>query len=527
MGAAGNGNMIKEKYINNSLIPVSINNSEKIIDQMKQCICKIYGQKMGTGFFTKIPYGSQLLPVLITNNHVINRNDINEEKSILISLNNEKEYRNIKLDDSRIIFNDEKLDVTFIEIKENIDNINSNNYLEIDESINVGNKYLKKIYTSANSKSIYILNYPKGGNIVVSYGIISDLQDNIINHKCNTEQGSSGSPIISLNSLKVIGIHCSSNKSFDYNEGVLINSAIKKFNREKVSDVSNNNKINDENNFKIIEEKNSEKNNYIFKIISIKEYLQKGSVDYNTIPDDQFLCPECFKPPEILNFHSEKGQMKLICKYHNCMDINIEEYYKNIKNSKYNYLNNQCCECSRIQKYKNDMFNYCYHCGKDFCQECSDNHLIDRRKRKFIPVNEKDITCLEHFKELFKYFCEDCEENICEKCFENNHKNHNIIKLEEYIHSFQENLDVISERNKVLSDIIRFNQIFLNIHCKFPNNYYYIKSLINLGKSIKKESLRDPYLLELYMYGIETNYKLQKKAIELLKNKFGIDLNGK
>lgn len=137
------------------------------------------------------------------------------------------------------------------------------------------------------------------------------------------------------------------------------------------------------------------------------------------------------------------------------------------------------------------------------------------------------MKCLEHFKELFKYFCEDCEENICEKCFENNHKNHNIIKLEEYIHSFQENLDVISERNKVLSDIIRFNQIFLNIYCKFPNNYYYIKSLINLGKSIKKESLRDPYLLELYMYGIETNYKLQKKAIELLKNKFGIDLNGK
>ncbi len=44
MGAAGNGNMMKEKYTNNSLIPVSINNSEKIIDQMKQCICKIYGQ---------------------------------------------------------------------------------------------------------------------------------------------------------------------------------------------------------------------------------------------------------------------------------------------------------------------------------------------------------------------------------------------------------------------------------------------------------------------------------------------------
>ena len=146
------------------------------------------------------------------------------------------------------------------------------------------------------------------------------------------------------------------------------------------------------------------------------------------------------------------------------------------------------------------MFNYCYHCGKDFCQECSDNHLIDRRKRKFIKFNEKDITCLEHFKEFFQYFCEDCEENICEKCFENNHKNHNIIKLEEYIHSFQEYIDVISERNKVLSDIIRFNQIFLNIYGKFPNKYYYIKSIKNINKSIEKENLRDPYLKSLTIW---------------------------
>ena len=156
MGAAGNDNKKEEKYINNSVIPVSIDKSEKIIHQMKQCICKIYGKKMGTGFFTKIPYGSQLLPVLITNNHVINRNDINNENSISISLNNEKEYKNIKLDDSRIIFNDEKLHVTFIEIKENIDNINSNNYLEIEESINVGNEYLKKyILLQIQSQYIY------------------------------------------------------------------------------------------------------------------------------------------------------------------------------------------------------------------------------------------------------------------------------------------------------------------------------------------------------------------------------------
>ena len=524
MGAGGNDNIKEEAYINNSPIPVSINNSEKIIEQMKQCICKIIGKKTGTGFFTKIPYDSQLLPVLITNYHVLNKNDINEDNSISISLNNDQEYKKIKLDDSRIIFNDEELDVTIIEIKENIDNINSNNYLEIDENINIGNEHLKNIYTSANLKSIYILNYPKGENIVVSYGIISDLHDNIIQHKCNTEPGSSGSPIISLDSLKVIGIHCGSNKRYNCNEGLLINSAIKKFKREKVSDDSNNNKINEENNFKIIVDKKSEKNNYIFKIISIKEYLQEGRIDYNTIPDEQFLCPKCFKVPEILNFHSDNEKIELICQHHDYMELNIEEYYRIIQNSKYNYLNSQCYKCSIIQKYKDVMFNYCYHCGKDFCQECSYNHLLNRRE--FIPINEKDIRCLKHFKELFKYFCKDCEENICAKCSEKNHKNHNIIELEEYIHSLniQQYIDVISEKNKALSDIIRFNQIFLNL--KFRNNYYYIKSIINLAKSIKKESLREPYLLELYMYRFETTYQLQKKAIELLNDKFKIILNG-
>ena len=58
----------KEKYIQNSLEPVSINSIEVILNQMKNCVCKIYikGTK-GTGFFTKIPYKNDLLKVLITN----------------------------------------------------------------------------------------------------------------------------------------------------------------------------------------------------------------------------------------------------------------------------------------------------------------------------------------------------------------------------------------------------------------------------------------------------------------------------
>jgi len=62
---------IKEKYIENSVNPVSIEGLEKILFQMKNCICKIYkndGTK-GTGFFCRIPFPdeSNLLHVLFTN----------------------------------------------------------------------------------------------------------------------------------------------------------------------------------------------------------------------------------------------------------------------------------------------------------------------------------------------------------------------------------------------------------------------------------------------------------------------------
>ena len=62
----------KEKYATSSPESVSLKQTEKIIEQMKSnSICKINNK--GIGFFTRIPYKSKLLPVLITNNHIIDR----------------------------------------------------------------------------------------------------------------------------------------------------------------------------------------------------------------------------------------------------------------------------------------------------------------------------------------------------------------------------------------------------------------------------------------------------------------------
>jgi len=106
---------IREKLIQTQIEPISLKETEKIIDQMKSNnICNINGK--GLGFFVKIPYKSKLLPVLITANSVVNQNDIQNNKIILLYFNNDKAIKRIKLDNNRLIYSNEKLNITIIEI---------------------------------------------------------------------------------------------------------------------------------------------------------------------------------------------------------------------------------------------------------------------------------------------------------------------------------------------------------------------------------------------------------------------------
>ena len=255
----------KEKYISISPEPVSLKGTLNIIDQMNNCICRIFNKGKGTGFFTKIPFHSKLLPVLITNNHIIDQNDIKNKIKIIIYLNNDKKERVIKLDENRIRYTNEKLDITIIEIKDE-DKLN-NKYIELDDRIINYFKlneidepnYLNNIYSN---ESIYIPNYPEDKDIVVSYGKPPKLNESEINHYCSTKEGSSGSPILLINNQKLIGIHYGSKDHFNFNKGTLIIYAIIEF--EKI----NNNILIINKEGKIIE---NEINNYIIAQFDIKE----------------------------------------------------------------------------------------------------------------------------------------------------------------------------------------------------------------------------------------------------------------
>ena len=320
---------MEESLIEDQPTPVDIEGTKLILFQMENCICKIVKDDggTGTGFFCIIPFPDKnnSLNVLITNNHVLNENDIKNDKIIKLIIYNKEQHieKDIRIDSSRkkftILKKEEGIDITFIEIKPNKDKIN--NFLEIDDKI---------IELECKRKSIYILHYPKEKRLV-SYGLIRNINEGQqINHYCYTEKGSSGSPILSLNNFKVIGVHYGASKN-KINFGTFIKNAIKEFNNKYKNENENENK--NENN----------KYNQVAKTIKIITKYKIGKEDKIRIFGDTFV------KNNKSNFH-----MKI-----NGKNYELNSFYK-IKNEKENEIFN--IKLKQIKNVTNlsSMFEECF-----------------------------------------------------------------------------------------------------------------------------------------------------------------------
>ena len=358
----------KEKLLNNYPIPVTIECTSIILEQMKECVFKIKNEKgKGTGFFCYIPKNN--MKVMITNNHIIDENIIKNNKNILMTLNDDKKSIKIRIDDNRKIYTSKLYDTTIIEIKE--DTIN--NYLNLDDIIFNDNQNIF-------NENIYIIQYPEykiGEQIAsVSYGILKNIENEFdITHLCSTKSGSSGSPILNILNNKVIGIHKEATK-FNFNRGtylkypinefinninlLYINNHIEKINKIKNNDLKINNKeekndINDINQVQT-KDKNSKNESVLFSsnknpnIKSIKEYFHKspliGLENIGAMPYMNAIL-QCFcHIQEFINFF----------KY------NKEEFHKSILKNKYNlsYSFKELIENLWPDNYKDNKFKNYY-----------------------------------------------------------------------------------------------------------------------------------------------------------------------
>jgi len=190
---------------------------------------------IGTGFFCKIPVENREIPVLITNNHLIDK-EILKKNNIYVTLNDDKEKINIVIDDNRKLYTSEKYDTTIIEIKPEKDKIKY--FLELDEDIFQDNIFEENI-------ALYILFYSKyfeENKARVSYQFLNKIIDFELIYYGLTEQVSSGSPILKLSNKKVIGMHIESNK-FCYNKlnkGIFLKKPINEYiNNINIIDIKN------------------------------------------------------------------------------------------------------------------------------------------------------------------------------------------------------------------------------------------------------------------------------------------------
>ena len=145
-------------------------------------VCEIcLSNGFGSGFFCKIPYtqnNNLLLPVLITNNHVLSSKDLKND--IKIKINGETKILALK---DRKTWTNKEMDFTCIEIKEE-DNIHT--FYNLDDKV-LDKNYSNDCYLNQN---VFIFAINKNDEqIGFSNGVIKKNKDSLFAHTCNSFPG--------------------------------------------------------------------------------------------------------------------------------------------------------------------------------------------------------------------------------------------------------------------------------------------------------------------------------------------------
>ena len=229
--------------------PIPYKCLEQINNQMQNFIYKIIINKsdtemnIGTGFFCEIPFPDRnnKLKVLMTANHLINEEFIKNNDFIKIKSINNKNKLKIKLKD-KITFTDKEYDITIIEINKK-DKIKY--FLKLDERIIdeiVENKYENNDFIN---ETLYITHYPNS-ILSMSTGILISIKCSSkysFYHNCPTNDGSSGSPIFTLNN-KVFGMHIGINPKNE-GKGNFLSYQIRRFiEKKKLEELNEKYKLN-------------------------------------------------------------------------------------------------------------------------------------------------------------------------------------------------------------------------------------------------------------------------------------------
>ena len=327
----------EEKCITDYPKPIAYDKAKVIIKQMDRCICHVKcNNNKGTAFFTKIPFPSKhnLMPVLVSNNHIIGEEFLNKPgERLTIYIKEENRSRLLDLN-NRIKYTNKDYDITFVEIKPDIDRII--HFLELDD--NILNDGSNKGYIN---ETIYNIHYPLD-NLSLSLGIIQDIEmkqkgnevmQYNFKHLCSTLVGSSGSPILLSKNNKVVGVHKLTNKNVNYNIGVFLSDAIKDFINKKY---------------------------YEIKIKHFNEKFNLGIKPNNLKEINIPMCNISNEGLELLSKIEIKDLKKLVLEKNNITNINALEKSNFVNLEKLYLNNNQISDITVLQKVKFEKLENLY-----------------------------------------------------------------------------------------------------------------------------------------------------------------------
>ena len=239
------------KELNPNYIPSAISTQILSIigEQAKNSICKIIcpnNKGTGTGFLCKLPFPDcfNLLPVLATCYHVLEKENFINGSKITIQFNNEEKTNIINIDNKRKIYksNDREYDIIFIEIKKD-DGIDMKHFLDVDDFL----------YKDGDINNIYKNKdiYPKGLDSKISFGKVKgiNIDNSELEHLCWIDLVSSGAPIFNILNYKILGIHKGDHPRFYFKLGNVLKKPIESF------------YLKEKNNIKLSEEEKNELEN--------------------------------------------------------------------------------------------------------------------------------------------------------------------------------------------------------------------------------------------------------------------------
>ena len=228
-------------------------------------------------------------------------------------------------------------------------------------------------------------------------------------------------------------------------------------------------------------------------------------IDNNKL--EEILCFKCGDIPEIIDAHTDNGKIELKCKNCGIYEVLIDKYYEELSKNYYFKI------CPKCKKENNNNF-YCFNCKKVSCESCKNNN---HSKHYCIQVNRKNDHCLNHNKE-FKYFCFDCNENLCDNEKENEHKDHKIEEISNLRSSSKNYQDSVEEINSELNNIVEFNDCILKNAEILKNKYNFVKSIINIGKSLEEGNKRNSKYFKFLFRRLGQDIQNSEKPIDALRD---------